>query len=159
MKPISIPQPVSCLTAIEQVVSRNAAVWTLVNEFHSSATATDDLLETAAECTPTTMDEALFLVVVAHTLAHTIEGSGDKDYNERLLRKVRASLHSIANLMAAWGVKVDPLVREYFMPACNDPRVQGEEREALMSGKRVEDLARDVFAKLGKKALRKNGDR
>jgi hypothetical protein len=156
MKTLSIPQPVSCLTAIGQVVSRNAAVWTLVDEFHSSCGATDDLLAAAAECNPVTMGEALFLIIVAHNFAHRVEGSGDQEYNQRAIEKVRSALHSVANFMSAQGVKSDPLVREYFMPPCNDPRVQGKEREAFLSGDRTEDLARDVFAKL---ASRKNGGR
>jgi hypothetical protein len=139
MKTLSIPQPVSCLTAIGQVVSRNAAVWTLVEE-----------------CNPVTMGEALFLIIVAHNFAHRVEGSGDQEYNQRAIEKVRSALHSVANFMSAQGVKSDPLVREYFMPPCNDPRVQGKEREAFLSGDRTEDLARDVFAKL---ASRKNGGR
>jgi hypothetical protein len=107
-----VPQPANILTAIQQMASRSAAVWTLLDQDHPSCYATFDLLETALDFQLTTMEEALFLIVAADIATHKV---GDRqDPRHELPRKVRTALYNVADFMAASGVSICPLVREYF---------------------------------------------
>jgi hypothetical protein len=154
MKPVTaipvpqVPQPANILTAIQQMASRSAVVWTLIDDYHPSCDATWPLLEAALECQPATMEEALFLLVVANVAVHKAENGQAPRCD---LRKVRTALYNAVDFMTHDGIKVCPLVREYYMPACNHPQLGADAREAMLVGnhERSNALARDVLAQIG----------
>jgi hypothetical protein len=102
------------------------------------------------------MDEALFLLVMANVAVHKAE---DGQAPRCDLSKVRTALYNAVDFITQEGVKVCPLVREYYMPACNHPQLGADAREAMLAGnhERSNALARDVLARLTTKPRQRGG--
>jgi hypothetical protein len=154
-KPGAFPAPVSCLMAIQNVLSRNAAVWTMTDDCHSSCDGTYELFEAATEQQPTSIQEALFLVIAAANQAHVAEDTEGAE-RKRAQRCVRTALYNVVDFLIGQGVEVCPMVRDYFLPPCNHPQLSEKERQEILrqSDGIDEELARAVFARLGQRAGR-----